>query len=125
MDEAVSLQRTTSMYVFGNTAGQPYTVSGFNTILRRLMIHCVAKAEAEGIEFTLSDMLPAAMTDRMDEGDSQITNATGHNRREWSSRSTIAARPRPPGQQSRSLSSEKLRWPWTFDLVIIMTRRNK
>lgn len=25
MDEAVSLQRTTSMYVFGNTDGQPYT----------------------------------------------------------------------------------------------------
>ncbi|MDB5933792.1 MAG: intU [Massilia sp.] len=48
MDEAVSLQRTISIYVFGNTAGQPYTVSGFNTILRRLMVHCATKAEAEG-----------------------------------------------------------------------------
>lgn len=82
MDEAVSLQRTTSMYVFGNSDGQPYTVSGFNTILRRLMAHCATKAEAEGIEFTrftLSDMRPAAVTDRMDEGDENITNATGHN----------------------------------------------
>jgi integrase len=82
MDEAVSLQRTTSMYVFGNTDGQPYTVSGFNTILRRLMVHCATKAEEEGIaftRFTLSDMRPAAVTDRMDEGDENITNATGHN----------------------------------------------
>lgn len=82
VDEAVSLQRTTSMYVFGNTDGRPYTVSGFNTILRRLMVHCEKKAEEEGIaftRFTLSDMRPAAVTDRVDEGDEHITNATGHN----------------------------------------------
>lgn len=81
MDEAVSLQRTTSMYVFGNTDGQPYTTSGFNTILRRLMVHCAKKATEEGIEFnrfTLSDMRPAAVTDRMDDEDDRITNATGH-----------------------------------------------
>jgi integrase len=82
IDEAVSLQRTSSMYVFGNTDGQPYTVSGFNTILRRLMVHCATKAEEEGIpftRFTLSDMRPAAVTDRVDEGDDAITDATGHN----------------------------------------------
>lgn len=82
MDEAVSLQRTTSMYVFGNADGQPYTVSGFNTILRRLMDQCSKTAENEGISFTrftLSDMRPAAVTDRVDEGDKFITNATGHN----------------------------------------------
>ena len=82
MDEAVSLQRTTSMYVFGNSDGQPYTVSGFNTILRRLMDHCLKTAEAEGTKFTrftLSDMRPAAVTDRVDDGDKFITNATGHN----------------------------------------------
>jgi integrase len=82
MDEAISLQRTTSMYVFGNTDGQPYTISGFNTILRRLMVHCATAAVADGIEFTrftLSDMRPAAVTDRMDEGDDALTNATGHN----------------------------------------------
>lgn len=37
IDEALSLQRTTSLYVFGNSDGQPYTISGFNTNLRRLM----------------------------------------------------------------------------------------
>jgi integrase len=82
VDEAIELQRTTSMYVFGNTTGQPYTTSGFNTMLRRLMVRCADLAKKEGVEFTrftLSDMRPAAVTDRVDEGDVNITNATGHN----------------------------------------------
>lgn len=81
MDEALALQRTTSMYVFGNSDGQPYTTSGWNTNLRRLMEHARKKAEKEGIEFarfTLKDMRPAAVTDRVDAGDLAITNATGH-----------------------------------------------
>lgn len=81
IDEALKLQRTTSMYVFGNSDGQPYTTSGWNTNLRRLMEHARKKAEKEGIEFsrfTLKDMRPAAVTDRVDEGDATITNATGH-----------------------------------------------
>lgn len=81
MKEALALQRTTSMYVFGNSDGQPYTTSGWNTNLRRLMVHAEKKAKEEGIEFTrftLKDMRPAAVTDRVDEGDETITNATGH-----------------------------------------------
>jgi integrase len=81
IDEALTLQRTTSLYVFGNSEGQPYTTSGFNTNLRRLMVHTATKAEKEGVEFkrfTLKDMRPAAVTDRVDEGDETITNATGH-----------------------------------------------
>ena len=81
IDEALSLQRTTSLYVFGNSDGQPYTVSGFNTNLRRLMAHCQKKADDEGMaftRFTLKDMRPAAVTDRVDQGDDAITNATGH-----------------------------------------------
>lgn len=81
MKEALSLQRTTSMYVFGNSDGQPYTTSGWNTNLRRLMEHARKKAEKDGIEFarfTLKDMRPAAVTDRVEMGDKQITNATGH-----------------------------------------------
>lgn len=79
--EALALQRTTSLYVFGNSDGQPYTTSGWNTNLRRLMEHARKKAEKEGIEFqrfTLKDMRPAAVTDRVDDGDETITNATGH-----------------------------------------------
>lgn len=77
----LALQRTTSLYVFGNSDGQPYTTGGWNTNLRRLMEHARKKAEAEGIEFarfTLKDMRPAAVTDRVDDGDETITNATGH-----------------------------------------------
>lgn len=79
--EALALQRTTSMFVFGNSDGQPYTTSGWNTNLRRLMEHARKKAEKEGVEFarfTLKDMRPAAVTDRVDAGDESITNATGH-----------------------------------------------
>ena len=81
IDEALALQRTTSMYVFGNSDGQPYTTSGWNTNLRRLMEHARKKAEKEGVEFqrfTLKDMRPAAVTDRVDAGDEKIVNATGH-----------------------------------------------
>lgn len=71
----------TCLYVFGSSDGQPYTTSGFNTNLRRLMVHTAKKAEKEGLEFkrfTLKDMRPAAVMDRVDEGDETITNATGH-----------------------------------------------
>jgi integrase len=81
IDGALKLQRTTSMYVFGNSSGQTYTRSGWSTNLRRLMEHARKKAENEGIEFarfTLKDMRPAAVTDRLDAGDEAITNATGH-----------------------------------------------
>lgn len=81
IDEALTLQRTTSLYVFGNSDGQPYTISGFNTNLRRLMAHTATKAEKDGIpftRFTLKDMRPAAVTDRVEAGDESITNVTGH-----------------------------------------------
>lgn len=48
--------------------GQPYTTSGWNTNLRWLMEHARKKAEKEGIEFqrfTLKDMRPAAVADRV------------------------------------------------------------
>ena len=81
MKEAHALQRTTSMYVLGNSDGQPYTTSGWNTNLRRLMAHAENKAKTEGIEFarfTLKDMRSAAVRDCLDSGDENITNATGH-----------------------------------------------
>lgn len=81
IDEALALQRVAGMYVFANSSGQVYTTSGFNTILTRLMVHCETKAKETGASFTrftLRDMRPAAVTDRMEEGDQQITNASGH-----------------------------------------------
>jgi integrase len=81
IDEAKSLQRIAGMYVFANASGQVYSTSGFNTILTRLMKYCAIKAAERGIEFarfTLADMRPTAVTDRMEGGDLHITNATGH-----------------------------------------------
>lgn len=79
--EALSIQITASVYIFGNNHGQMYSASGFNTILKRLMKFAADEAAKEGKvfeRFTLRDMRPAAVTDRMDDGDENITNATGH-----------------------------------------------
>ena len=79
--QALSLQRISSMYVFGNNNGQPYSRSGFATILRRLMDYCEAIAKEENIpfnRFTLADMRPTGVTDRMERGDNRVNDATGH-----------------------------------------------
>lgn len=81
IDEALSIQRTSSMYVFGNTAGQVYTRSGWTTNWTRLMTYCEAEAKKREIKFerfTLADMRPTAVTDRSDAGDTRIIDATGH-----------------------------------------------
>lgn len=81
IDEALTLQRTASMYVFGNTSGQPYTRSGWNTNWKRLMGYCAKVAAEREIEFTsfaLADMRPTAVTTRAEEGDDRIVDATGH-----------------------------------------------
>jgi integrase len=81
VNEALALQRTASVYVFGNTSGQVYSRSGWNTIWRRLMAFCEKAATEREIKFsplTLADMRPSAVTDQMEEGDDRIPNATGH-----------------------------------------------
>ncbi len=81
IDEALSLQRTKGIYIFSNTAGQIYSRSGFTTILHRLMQYCEVRAKNEGLDFqrfTLADMRPTAVTNRMEGGDAFITDATGH-----------------------------------------------
>ncbi|TAM50175.1 MAG: hypothetical protein EPN57_20345 [Paraburkholderia sp.] len=81
IDEALSIQRTTSLYIFGNTSGQPYTRSGWNTNWSRLMTYCEEEAKKREIafeRFTLADMRPTAVTDRSDEGDERLIDATGH-----------------------------------------------
>ncbi|WP_074298365.1 tyrosine-type recombinase/integrase [Paraburkholderia phenazinium] len=81
IEEALALQRTSGIYVFGNTAGQVYTRSGWNTIWTRLMDYCEKEALKREItfeRFALRDMRPAAVTDRKEEGDTKIIDATGH-----------------------------------------------
>lgn len=81
--EALSLQRTSSVYIFGNESGQVYTRSGWNTIWARLMKYCEAKAEKEGIAFTrfaLSHLRPTSVTDRIENDDptTKSGEASGH-----------------------------------------------
>ena len=81
IDEALKLQRTSSVLVFGNTAGQQYSRSGWTTIWTRLMKYCEDKAKEEGVtfeRFTLANMRPKAVTTRKDRGDVNIKDATGH-----------------------------------------------
>ncbi|GJH31398.1 hypothetical protein CBA19CS91_01595 [Paraburkholderia hospita] len=81
IDEALAIQRTKSLYVFGNTSGQVYTRSGWNSNWARLMKYCAEEAQKRGVafeRFTLADMRPTAVTDRKEEGDDRITDATGH-----------------------------------------------
>lgn len=81
--EALKLQRTTSIYIFGNSSGQVYTRSGWNTIWTRLMKYCEKKAAKEGVEFTrfaLTHMRPTSVTDRLDDKDQTTASgdASGH-----------------------------------------------
>ncbi|WP_244139918.1 hypothetical protein [Burkholderia stabilis] len=81
IDEALALQRTSSVHVFGNTGGQVYTRSGWNTNRSRLIGYCEKEAQARGVpfeRFALRDMQQAAVTDRQEEGDDRIIDATGH-----------------------------------------------
>lgn len=83
IDEAIKLQRTTSIYIFGNQSGQVYTRSGWNTIWTRLMKYCEAKAISEGKGFTrfaLTHMRPTSVTDRLDNKDPTTGDgsASGH-----------------------------------------------
>ncbi|MRT30769.1 hypothetical protein [Herbaspirillum sp. CAH-3] len=83
IDEAKTLQRTASIYLFGNAEGQPYTRSGWNTIWTRLMVYCeeLAKEEGKTFErFTLANMRPTSITDRLDSNDetTRTGQASGH-----------------------------------------------
>jgi hypothetical protein len=60
------------------------------------------KAQEEAVDLkrvTLKHMRPAAVTGRVDEGDENITNATGHSSLAWSDRSTIVGKRNPPGDR--------------------------
>lgn len=81
VDEALSLQKTSSMLIFGNTSGQVYSRSGWTTIWSRLMGYCEERAKAEGVSFerfALRDMRPKSVTERVEAGEVNIINATGH-----------------------------------------------
>lgn len=81
IEEVLALQRTPSIFLFGTTAGQLYSRSGWATIWTRLMIYCENKAKNDGVHFerfNLENMRPKAVTERKERGDVNIKDATGH-----------------------------------------------
>ena len=84
IDEALAIPRNHvagSMYVFGNMRGQRYTKGGWKAMLDDLMREYVLAAAKEKIEFerfNLQDCRPKGVSDKLDRGDSDTREATGH-----------------------------------------------
>lgn len=81
IDEALGLQKTSSVFIFPNTSGQAYTRYGWATMLGRLMDKCEDQAQKAGAafeRFTLSDMRPRGTTSKKERGDTDVRDATGH-----------------------------------------------
>lgn len=82
--EALAIKRNNvagTMYVFGNMQGQPYTKGGWKAMLDDLMRECVKTAAERKIEFkrfSLQDCRPKGVSDKLERGDTDTKNATGH-----------------------------------------------
>jgi integrase len=84
IDEALKIKRNKdagTMYIFGNMQGQKYTKGGWKSSLDDLMFPCVQEAQKRDISFqrfSLQDLRPMAVTDKLTRGDKDTTESTGH-----------------------------------------------
>ena len=84
VDEALQIDRKKvagSWYVFGNMSGQRYTKGGWKSMLDDLMIECVKEAEKRGVpfaRFSLQDCRPKGVTDKLEQGATDVMDATMH-----------------------------------------------
>ncbi|MES2685720.1 MAG: hypothetical protein V4706_02800 [Pseudomonadota bacterium] len=84
VNEALAIKRNHvagSMYIFGNMRGQRYTKGGWKAMLDDLMRECEIEAAEKHIafrKFNLQDCRPKGVTDKMERGDDDTQNATGH-----------------------------------------------
>ena len=84
IDEVLSIKRNSlagSFLLFGNMQGQRYTKSGWGKLLGTLMAASEEMASALDIEFrhfSLQDCRPKGVTDKLERGDTDTTNATLH-----------------------------------------------
>ena len=70
-----------TMFIFGNMRGQRYTKGGWKSMLDDLMFACVKEAAEHGIEFkrfSLQDCRPMGVTGKLERGDTDTKNVTGH-----------------------------------------------
>lgn len=80
-DKKRSPYRTPIGFMFGNSEGQPYTTSGWNTNLRRLMAHAETKAKKgrDRVRAIRLERHAVGGSDRPGRGGNEtIRNATGH-----------------------------------------------
>ena len=84
INEALAIKRNNvagTMFVFGNMQGQRYTKGGWKAMLDDLMRECVKEAEKQKIEFkrfSLQDCRPKGVSDKLERGDLDTKQATGH-----------------------------------------------
>lgn len=84
IDEALTIQRHEGApceFIFGNLSGRQYTKGGWKKTLSNLMTECVRVAAERGQPFTkfnLQDCRPAGVTERLDNEEADVMNATLH-----------------------------------------------
>jgi integrase len=84
VDEAKAIKRfhvAGTMYLFGNMRGQRYTKGGWKAILNDLMTDCekvAAERKIQFAKFSLQDCRPMGVTDKLERGDTDTQEATGH-----------------------------------------------
>ena len=104
LNEALAFKRYAGApdeFVFGNLAGQRYTKGGWKKTLSYLMSACADAAESEGRpfeRFNLRDCRPAGVTEKLNNKDSDVMEATMHTsevtmRRNYDRRRTRVAKP--------------------------------
>jgi integrase len=84
IDEALAIERgdlAGVWYIFGNMRGGKYTKGGWKKTLSVLMEECEIKAAERGIEFrkfSLQDCRPKGLTDKLEDGHTDVVDAALH-----------------------------------------------
>lgn len=84
IDEALAIERRHvggTLYIFGNIRGERYTKGGWKSMLDDLMRECEAVAVQNNIQFkrfNLQDCRPKGVSDKLERGDLDTQEATGH-----------------------------------------------
>jgi len=84
VDEALAFKRNklaSGNYLFGNMQGNRYTKGGWKSGLFDLMAACQEEAAKQKVpfrSFSLQDCRPMGVSDKLERGDTDVRNATGH-----------------------------------------------